>query len=298
MTEKCLYCGKEFETHNSLQGHKGHCKKYNEAMRIIFETYSLEDYNNMINEGYSMLEISKLLKEKTNIKVDVSSLIKYLNKNNIKTPNMKQSANSPRRLEKFKQTVLERYGVDNVSKSPIIQKKKEETFLKHYGMKNIFYDKEFIQNKVIEKYGKYVSTWEIQKINNKLCKACISFGNILEEKVMMILNDLNIKYINNPVIDLKKYNEYLKKEYNPRPDFLLENNKIIEVYGDYWHGNPIKYKATDINKHLKITVEKIWEKNKNRIDHIESFGYKVLILWEYDIYNNYEKVVQDIKNFL
>ena len=79
---------------------------------------------------------------------------------------------------------------------------------------------------------------------------------------------------------------------------MTKNNKIIEVYGDYWHGNPIKYKATDINKHLKMTVEKIWEKNKNRIDHIESFGYKVLILWEYDIYNNYEKVVQDIKNFL
>ena len=40
--------------------------------------------------------------------------------------------------EKRLNTIKEKYGVDNVSKSEIIKRKKEATFIKHYGVKNNF----------------------------------------------------------------------------------------------------------------------------------------------------------------
>jgi G:T-mismatch repair DNA endonuclease (very short patch repair protein) len=76
-------------------------------------------------------------------------------------------------------------------------------------------------------------------------------------------------------------------------DFKI-NNKIIEFYGDYWHGNPILYKYDDIvggiYKHSK--VEDIWKRDKERIEKIKGNGYDILIIWEYD----YKKNKEDIKN--
>jgi hypothetical protein len=45
----------------------------------------------------------------------------------------KCSANCPKKIEQMKKNLLERYGVDNVSKIPSVKTKREETFLKKYG---------------------------------------------------------------------------------------------------------------------------------------------------------------------
>lgn len=61
-------------------------------------------------------------------------------------------------------------------------------------------------------------------------------------------------------------------------------NKIIEYYGDYWHGNPQKFKADD-----KVAIRKIakdvWQKDKDRIQCLRDAGYDALIVWE----NEYKK---------
>ncbi|HUU88897.1 MAG TPA: NUMOD3 domain-containing DNA-binding protein [Candidatus Glassbacteria bacterium] len=54
------------------------------------------------------------------------------------------------------------------------------------------------------------------------------------------------------------------------PDFINESDKkIIEVFGDYWH------KAED---------EYI------RYKHFKKNGYKLLVIWEHEIYENFENV--------
>jgi len=51
-------------------------------------------------------------------------------------------------------------------------------------------------------------------------------------------------------------------------DIFIEPNKIIEVYGDYWHNYP-----------------KGREKDKKQIKYLKNNGYEVLIIWEHELKN-------------
>lgn len=65
-------------------------------------------------------------------------------------------------------------------------------------------------------------------------------------------------------------------------DFAIpELKKAYEVYGDYWHSNPIKYPEpiTKVQKFNKI-------RDKLKIDYLRSKGWEVNIIWEYDLKNN------------
>ena len=76
--------------------------------------------------------------------------------------------------------------------------------------------------------------------------------------------------------------------------------KIIEFYGDYWHGNPNKYKPTDLIKYMKgiITAEDKWKIDVERIKLLESKGYKVLIIWESEYVENPNLVIGKCIGFL
>jgi len=74
-------------------------------------------------------------------------------------------------------------------------------------------------------------------------------------------------------------------------DFVL-NNIVIEVQGDYWHGNPSKYKK------LNKMQEKISEKDKRKDSFLKSKGYFVIYVWENDLYNNVKICEEKIINFI
>lgn len=65
--------------------------------------------------------------------------------------------------------------------------------------------------------------------------------------------------------------------------FIPSINKVIEVYGDYWHANPLLFNPTDINQHNKKLAEDIWATDKVKIDLLIKNGYLVDILWEREI---------------
>lgn len=70
-------------------------------------------------------------------------------------------------------------------------------------------------------------------------------------------------------------------------DFYLPNkNMVIEVFGDYWHSNPLFY--GDGEKRTKLTKRQIKQqrKDKSRKAYLETCGHKFYALWENDIYNN------------
>lgn len=80
-----------------------------------------------------------------------------------------------------------------------------------------------------------------------------------------------------------------------RVDFL-SNNKIIEFFGDYWHGNPNMYSSSDrIRKKL---VKDVWEHDKRKISDLIESGYKVLVIWESDYCNDPENVLKLCKEFI
>jgi very-short-patch-repair endonuclease len=90
----------------------------------------------------------------------------------------------------------------------------------------------------------------------------------LEEKLLPYLSD----YENN--VQISYYNV----------DFLNKQTKhIIEVYGDYWHCNPIKYKDDFMHHHFKITAAERRKLDEDRKQYLESLGYTVTVVWESDL---------------
>jgi hypothetical protein len=85
--------------------------------------------------------------------------------------------------------------------------------------------------------------------------------------------------------------------------FLKDNGKVIEFYGDYWHGNPNKYKK---NQFINLgtsgikKVEEIWESDKIRIDYIRKVPYinDVKIIWEDDFRKKPLEVINSCIDYL
>lgn len=105
--------------------------------------------------------------------------------------------------------------------------------------------------------------------------------NIPESIVANILNETGVdwKYEEVVVIDKKTY----------IPDFLVNENIIIEVFGDFWHANPQNYSEGDI-VYSNITAKKIWERDFLKKTALENAGYNVYIIWQDEINTDYEKV--------
>jgi len=130
-------------------------------------------------------------------------------------------------------------------------------------------------------------------------------GNISwqHRSIEKILDKYEVVYDseNKQRISFGKYNKKLKRNYNPRPDIILHKEKIIfEIYGDYYHANPKKYKPNDllVTWAGELKALDIWEKDKNRMNHLKSFGYKVYVFWGSDIRSDSKKVERRICRLL
>lgn len=98
-----------------------------------------------------------------------------------------------------------------------------------------------------------------------------SVTSLYEDKTDFYFQDNNYEYpIDNYFVDF-----YDKK-----------TKTVIEFYGDYWHGNPMKYKLTD--KVYKKTVSEIQEYDKKRKFIIENNKQvnNFFIIWESEYRNN------------
>lgn len=128
--------------------------------------------------------------------------------------------------------------------------------------------------------------WECNKCNHKWkasinnrsrgsgCRNC-SGKNISKQS-----NDW-LSYLNIPndskhrevsfTINSKKY--YVDG-YNP------STNTVYEFHGDYWHGNPMKYKPNDINHKSKKSFGKLYENTLSKEQDIINAGFNLITIWE------------------
>ncbi len=81
------------------------------------------------------------------------------------------------------------------------------------------------------------------------------------------------------------------------PDTIIDGNKIIEFFGDYWHGNPKLYDAEEIVAH-DTTAKDLWEFDEKRIELMRLKGYKVFIVWEQDWLKNKKELLEELDKFI
>ena len=61
-----------------------------------------------------------------------------------------------------------------------------------------------------------------------------------------------------------------------------ETKTIYEFHGDFWHGNPKKYKSDEFNEIAKKTFGELHENTKKKQKECEDMGYKYISIWEND----------------
>lgn len=103
-----------------------------------------------------------------------------------------------------------------------------------------------------------------------------------ETKIERIVDEI-IKDFN---VDYERYAKPVK-DYNYEADFLIGKD-IIEINGDYYHGNPKFYNELDNIQTINVKKDSI------KKDIFEKNGYRVHYIWEYDICNNLEQVKNKI----
>lgn len=59
-------------------------------------------------------------------------------------------------------------------------------------------------------------------------------------------------------------------------------NTVYEFNGDYWHGNPAKFKPNDINIIAKKTFGELYKKTLRKEETYKKAGYNVVSIWESD----------------
>ncbi|MEG1141616.1 MAG: hypothetical protein RSE41_04075, partial [Clostridia bacterium] len=121
-----------------------------------------------------------------------------------------------------------------------------------------------------------ISIEMFDKLKNYFNENEIFYGDKNEQKIV----------INRSIYSLDYYDKTL--------------NICVEFNGDYWHCNPNKYKENDYwkspyDKNL-IPVKQIWDRDKKRLNNIESTGLKVFVIWESDYKKNKHKCVEDLVN--
>jgi G:T-mismatch repair DNA endonuclease (very short patch repair protein) len=323
----CYNCGKILK--NSENSHLKKCSgldyriaRYNQLI-FDFSNFDLskKNFEDLYNSGFSLIDFKKkfgLAYRQTNFLIDFYQIERISNdkKNKIKR-------------EKYEKTCLEKYDQPHHTTSEVINKIKKSC-LEKYGVDNIFKNIDFIKKSISlkkEKYGKAGLGWineteETKKIrigelhnnlklwwsdmdiNEKNIRISIikdarfkwwkslsneerfsfleslkdNYHSEIEEKISKLLNDSNIKHKKQIWINRFSY------------DILIDKT-ILEINGDFWHCNPLKYNENYFHPYMKKRAKDIWEKDKNKKINAENYGYKVLYLWEEFIINNSDETI-------
>lgn len=146
-----------------------------------------------------------------------------------------------------------------------------------YEYTNVKYTQHDVEVEIICKI--HGSFW--QKPENHLsgcgCKKCIS-----------IISKPEIEFLNHCSIPDNKEHRQFKIGRKSVDGYDSETNTIYEFLGDYWHGNPIKYKSTGIHPIVKITYGELYNKTFDKFKTLNSLGYNIKYIWEID-WKNYKK---------
>ena len=104
-----------------------------------------------------------------------------------------------------------------------------------------------------------------------------------EVKFAKMLKELKIKFETQKVLGNKIYDFYIPSA-----------NILVEVDGDYYHGNPLIYENKDLNKMQKRNMKN--DKFKDVL--AKGNGFKLERVWEYDLNNNYKEEKKRFKKLM
>jgi predicted nucleic acid-binding Zn-ribbon protein len=88
-----------------------------------------------------------------------------------------------------------------------------------------------------------------------------------------------LNYLNIP--NTKEARQYKIKRYKI-DGYDANTNTIYEFLGDYYHGNPMRFKPTDYNQKCHKTFKELYDGTFKKLHKLKELGYIVKYIWEYD----------------
>ena len=85
------------------------------------------------------------------------------------------------------------------------------------------------------------------------------------------------------------------KELPGKPDIVFTKKKIaIFIHGCYWHGHNCNSRYAHVSKsntdYWNTKIQRNQERDKRNIEQLEKDGWKVIVLWECEIKENFEYI--------
>lgn len=273
MTQRCCKdCSFESDSDRKLNNHRGGCGPYRRYKKVF-----IEENKDIIHEIYVIQGLGlQDTANKLNFPGGFQALWKYLRKMGWNR-SVKQAKHTDSTKEKYKTTNIERYGVPhNFCRSHPSRVAWQKTMQQEEGLINVFQREEVkkqIRKTLMEKYGVSGASALPRK------------GRSNYSRMHQFMHSMLEWFLDEKIVLEKEL--IISDEHSYYYDLHIQGtNILIETNGDYWHGNPLIYKATDIvlyGTSNPILVSEMWEKDQKKLDFAKSLGYNVYVVWEHDL---------------
>lgn len=195
------------------------------------------------------------------VKARKTKLLRYNDENYNNREKAKLNTDYKAIYESYKKTMMKNYGVENYYQTPECRIKcnSKESQIKAQETR--------IKN----------GTLRTSKIEKQI-------SDYIKENHNFKIEENKRKYLDGKEIDI-----YL-------PEFKLG----FEIQGDFFHKNPKFYKDPSELANLprtdqSLTVQDIWNKDKEKLKLAKSKGITLIQIWEYDIKNNFENIIKQLE---
>ena len=73
--------------------------------------------------------------------------------------------------------------------------------------------------------------------------------------------------------------------------YIPDTKTIYEFYGDFWHGNPRKYRDIDFNLKNNKKFSELYKQTMDREKFLKAKGYTIVSIWEDEFVKNYKQII-------
>lgn len=277
-------------------------KKIYRNKRILQNKLSLQAFGEEIEYFSTRQYKMKCLSCGSDIKITkINDLYKLLKGNGIFCPKCRlQIAHRTDSYHKrFKKSMIEKYGADHPNRVPEIKKKIRSTMIARYGAPSPFHNgilREKHYQTMMKKYGQMSITGE----NN------VKASMLEKEFTKSFIEEYSKKYdIKNIFSALtgKQWFLWGKKGIFWRSfvDIYIRDIKlVIQIHGDFWHGNLKTFNAKETHPVLGVTFEELRKQSdeKDRLLFENKDVKTYIVVWESSIYKNKNNIIQKIMSII
>ena len=305
----CHICNQKCKTKASLSTHYKKVEKLSpleQSKNVAYTVYGKNVVDTLVEEyKIGLYSIHTLKQEGYDLRTYITLL-------GIKRTSSEERL-TDRYKNKYRSSILNKYGVEHISQAQSIKKKKIETIVKNYGSEEAYYSQTV--NNMNEGYKQYIGT-EKHLLTIEKCKQTFKrLYNVINPSQVPFIREKAVQsnkerfsklskdelreitrkaresvssrggYSSKLEIRLQKILDGLKISYEANKNLfgynydIVFDNIIIEINGVYWHAKPNKY-SSDFLIMNGLKAQDVWEKDERKQSTAIENGYKTFVIWE------------------